>query len=66
MEIRVPLYSICVYLGTSAVNIILYKFRRKLFMKFNPDEIKEATKKDFDAAWNEGKKYVPNPGINEK
>lgn len=35
-------------------------------MKFNPDEIKEATKRDFDAAWNEGKKYVPNPGINEK
>ncbi|MCZ7356260.1 MAG: O-phosphoserine--tRNA ligase [Candidatus Methanoperedens sp.] len=35
-------------------------------MRFNPDEIKEATKKDFDAAWNEGKKYVSNPGINEK
>ncbi len=35
-------------------------------MKFNPDEIKETTKKDFDAAWNEGKKYVSNPGINEK
>ncbi|NJD52426.1 MAG: O-phosphoserine--tRNA ligase [Candidatus Methanoperedens sp.] len=35
-------------------------------MKFNPDEIKEATKKDFDKAWNEGKKYVTNPGINEK
>ncbi len=35
-------------------------------MKFNPDEIKEATKKDFDAAWNSGKKYVSNPGINEK
>jgi len=35
-------------------------------MKFNPDEIKEATKADFDAAWNEGKKIVSNPGINEK
>ncbi len=35
-------------------------------MKFNPDEIKEATKADFDAAWNEGKKYVSNPGINDK
>ena len=35
-------------------------------MKFNPDEIKDATKRDFDAAWNEGKKYVSNPGINEK
>ncbi|MCE8426460.1 MAG: O-phosphoserine--tRNA ligase [Candidatus Methanoperedens sp.] len=35
-------------------------------MKFNPDEIKEATKKDFDASWNEGKKYVSNPGINEQ
>ncbi len=34
-------------------------------MKFNPDEIKEATKKDFDAAWHEGEKYVSNPGINE-
>jgi len=35
-------------------------------MKFNPDEIKEATKKDFDAAWNDGKKFVSYPGINEK
>lgn len=35
-------------------------------MKFDPDKIKEATKKDFDTAWNEGKKYVPNPDINEK
>lgn len=35
-------------------------------MKFNPDDIKEATKRDFDAAWNEGKKYVSSPGINEK
>jgi len=35
-------------------------------MKFNPDEIKELTKRDFDAAWNEGKKYVYSPGINEK
>ncbi len=35
-------------------------------MKFNPDEIKELTKKDFDQAWNEGKKYVFTPGINEK
>jgi len=35
-------------------------------MKFNPDEIKEATKKDFDTAWNEGKKYIINPGLNEK
>ena len=35
-------------------------------MKFDPEKIKEATKRDFDAAWNEGKKYVPNPGINEK
>ncbi len=35
-------------------------------MKFNPDEIKEAAKADFDTAWNEGKKYVSNPGINDK
>src|SRR3989304_8899254 len=35
-------------------------------MKFNPEEIKEATKADFDAAWNDGKKYVADPGINEK
>jgi len=35
-------------------------------MKFNPDEIKEATKADFDKAWNDGKKYVSSPGINEK
>jgi O-phosphoseryl-tRNA synthetase len=35
-------------------------------MKFNPDEIKVATKADFDAAWNEGKKYVAQPGINEQ
>ena len=35
-------------------------------MKFEPDEIKEAAKKDFDAAWNEGKKYVSMPGINVK
>lgn len=35
-------------------------------MKFNPEEIKEETKKDFDAAWNEGKKFVSYPGINEK
>lgn len=35
-------------------------------MKFDPDLIKETTKIDFDAAWNEGKKYVPSPGINEK
>ncbi len=35
-------------------------------MKFNPDEIKEATKRDFDAAWNEGKKYIFNPGVNEQ
>jgi O-phosphoseryl-tRNA synthetase len=35
-------------------------------MKFNPDEIKEATKADFDAAWNAGEKYVSSPGINEK
>lgn len=34
-------------------------------MKFDPDEIKEATKRDFDAAWNEGRKYVSEPGINE-
>ena len=35
-------------------------------MKFNPEEIKEATKADFDAAWNSGKKYVAQTGINEK
>ncbi len=35
-------------------------------MKFNPDEIKESTKADFDAAWNNGKKYVAQPGINEQ
>lgn len=35
-------------------------------MKFNPDNIKEATKADFDAAWNDGKKYVDRPGINEQ
>jgi O-phosphoseryl-tRNA synthetase len=35
-------------------------------MKFDPDEIKEKTKKDFDVTWNEGKKYVSNPGVNEK
>lgn len=35
-------------------------------MKFNPDDIKEATKRDFDSAWNDGKKYVLIPGINEK
>ncbi len=35
-------------------------------MKFNPDEIKEATKKDFETAWSEGKKYVSHSGINEK
>jgi O-phosphoseryl-tRNA synthetase len=35
-------------------------------MKFNPDEIKETTKSDFDAAWNEGKKYVAQPCINEQ
>jgi O-phosphoseryl-tRNA synthetase len=35
-------------------------------MKFKPDEIKEATKADFDAAWNDGKRYVAQPGINEK
>lgn len=35
-------------------------------MKFDPDEIKESTKKDFDAAWNAGKKYISSPGINEK
>jgi O-phosphoseryl-tRNA synthetase len=35
-------------------------------MKFNPDEIKENTKKDFDAAWNDGKKYVPDIAINEQ
>lgn len=35
-------------------------------MKFNPDEISEATKRDFDAAWNEGKKYIFSPGINEQ
>ncbi|MBE0522114.1 MAG: O-phosphoserine--tRNA ligase [Candidatus Methanoperedenaceae archaeon] len=35
-------------------------------MKFNPDEIKEATKKDFDAAWNEGKKYLASKEINEQ
>jgi O-phosphoseryl-tRNA(Cys) synthetase len=34
-------------------------------MKFNPEEIKEETKKDFDAAWNDGKKFVSYPGINE-
>ncbi len=35
-------------------------------MKFNPDEIKEATKRDFDTAWNDGSKYISNPGVNEK
>ncbi len=35
-------------------------------MKFDPDEIKEATRQDFDAAWNAGKKYISDPGINEK
>ena len=35
-------------------------------MKFNPDEIKENTKKDFDAAWNDGTKYVPDIAINEQ
>ncbi|KCZ70483.1 O-phosphoseryl-tRNA(Cys) synthetase [Candidatus Methanoperedens nitroreducens] len=35
-------------------------------MKFNPDEIKEATRADFDTAWNEGRKYISSPGVNEK
>jgi O-phosphoseryl-tRNA synthetase len=35
-------------------------------MRFQPIEIKVAAKKDFDAMWNEGKKYVSIPGINEK
>lgn len=35
-------------------------------MKFNPEEIKEATKKDFDLAWNEGNKYIKSQGINER
>ena len=35
-------------------------------MKFDPEEIKEAAKRDFDAAWQEGKKYVSGRGINEQ
>ncbi len=35
-------------------------------MKFNPDEIKKATKNDFDSAWHEGKKYVSSHGINDE
>lgn len=35
-------------------------------MKFDPEAIKEATKKDFDAAWNEGRTYITSPGINDQ
>lgn len=35
-------------------------------MKFDPAEIKKAAKKDFDAAWHEGKRYVSTSGINEQ
>ncbi len=33
-------------------------------MRFDPEEIKEKKKKDFDTAWHEGKKYIKKPKIN--
>ncbi|HIH44944.1 MAG TPA: O-phosphoserine--tRNA ligase, partial [Candidatus Methanoperedenaceae archaeon] len=35
-------------------------------MRFNPDEIKQASKADFDSAWNRGKESLAMPGINER
>jgi O-phosphoseryl-tRNA synthetase len=35
-------------------------------MIFNPDEIKKQAEDDFDAAWNNGEKYIKKPAINEQ
>jgi len=35
-------------------------------MIFNPEEIKKQSEEDFDAAWNNGERYIKKPDINEQ
>ena len=35
-------------------------------MKFDPSPIKEAARKDFDTAWQQGREYLGKPSINER
>ena len=35
-------------------------------MKFDPDDIKKAASKDFDAAWNKGKDYISSTELNDQ
>jgi len=35
-------------------------------MKFDPSQIREAAKEDFDKAWQQGKEYLGKPTINER
>ncbi|MDM7935392.1 MAG: O-phosphoserine--tRNA ligase [Methanothrix sp.] len=34
-------------------------------MRFDPSEIREAARQDFDSAWQQGKKYLGRPSVNE-
>ncbi len=35
-------------------------------MKFDPSAIREAARKDFDSAWQQGREYLGKPSINER
>jgi O-phosphoseryl-tRNA synthetase len=35
-------------------------------MKFDPNEIREAAKQDFDKAWQQGREYLGKPSLNER
>ncbi len=35
-------------------------------MRFDPNEIREAAKQDFDKAWQQGREYLGRPSLNEK
>jgi len=35
-------------------------------MKFDPNQIREAARKDFDKTWQEGREYLGRPSLNER
>jgi O-phosphoseryl-tRNA synthetase len=35
-------------------------------MKFDPAQIKEAAKQDFDLAWQQGREYLGKPAVNDR
>jgi O-phosphoseryl-tRNA synthetase len=35
-------------------------------MKFDPNQIREAAREDFDKTWQEGREYLGRPSLNER